>query len=282
LILLCLPLKLYMSVHSDTPSPSPEQGHVTPRIEELWENTLDTQWCDVDLNRIEIPLNLNFPEAPHETDSPIPTLHETLSTIRNHFQYNVEGLSPLSPPLSPESEKRDTCSLCGSVGHDTYCKTCSDRICKFKKPAEPICCSVCLSDITEGETIFRPSACDHIFHLECIKPWSGGNTTRKSCPNCRKNMFSYPESVLIERLMREYNTSEKDIQEVVTQACTDRNTAIESLLQSEGDILDAILYIMYGFKLHSTTTTESPQQTTPPHVRQLYREVFSEYSDSDV
>ena len=265
--MVCLPLKLYMSVHNDVPPslPSPEQGHHTPRIEELWENTLDTPWCDANLNRIEIPINISLlPEVPRETDSPISSLHaltETISMINNHYnqlenQYNNEGfeLSSLPPPLSPESENRDTCSLCGNEQweHDTYCKTCSNRICKLKNPTEPICCFVCLNDITEGETIFKPVACDHIFHLECIKPWSSGNTTRKSCPNCRKNMFSDPEDVsdpedaLVERLMREYNTTEVDIQEVVTQACTDRNTAIESLLQSEGDIVDAIMSIIYN------------------------------------
>ncbi|GAA0155159.1 hypothetical protein LIER_12947 [Lithospermum erythrorhizon] len=43
-------------------------------------------------------------------------------------------------------------------------------------------CSVCLSEIEEGDEV-RQLSCDHLFHRECLDRWLGyGNVT---CPLCR-------------------------------------------------------------------------------------------------
>ncbi|RWW41671.1 hypothetical protein BHE74_00052831 [Ensete ventricosum] len=43
-------------------------------------------------------------------------------------------------------------------------------------------CAVCLSMVGEGETVRLLSACEHLFHAECIDVWLLSNST---CPVCR-------------------------------------------------------------------------------------------------
>ncbi|XP_074580732.1 RING-H2 finger protein ATL2-like [Curcuma longa] len=51
----------------------------------------------------------------------------------------------------------------------------------FKEPVE---CSVCLSELAEGETARLLPGCGHGFHLECIDMWFHSHST---CPLCRSS-----------------------------------------------------------------------------------------------
>ena len=44
-------------------------------------------------------------------------------------------------------------------------------------------CSICISDISIDQDIFKLSKCEHMFHTKCIKQWL--IKQNKSCPNCR-------------------------------------------------------------------------------------------------
>ena len=49
-------------------------------------------------------------------------------------------------------------------------------------------CSICLCSINYSYVVLR---CNHIYHYDCIKPWTIENT---KCPECRKFMGYYTNS----------------------------------------------------------------------------------------
>lgn len=51
---------------------------------------------------------------------------------------------------------------------------------------EPACCSICLEEYSNGETL-RQLPCHHTFHTECIVPWLTTRNTR-SCPLCKQEV----------------------------------------------------------------------------------------------
>lgn len=52
-------------------------------------------------------------------------------------------------------------------------------------------CSVCLSEVSEGEKARLLPKCNHGFHVECIDMWFQSHST---CPLCRNPVSSIPES----------------------------------------------------------------------------------------
>lgn len=56
---------------------------------------------------------------------------------------------------------------------------------RFDLFGEQIYCSICLTDIKEGERVISLNSCHHGFHEPCIAQWL---EEHRSCPNCRKTV----------------------------------------------------------------------------------------------
>jgi len=79
---------------------------------------------------------------------------------------------------------------------------------------EEIYCSICLSDIKEGQRTLLLQACQHGFHEPCIAQWL---LTNKTCPNCRKavlepfNNLELQRSILswiiVDKILAEYKNA---------------------------------------------------------------------------
>ncbi|KAL5737626.1 hypothetical protein ACOSP7_030387 [Xanthoceras sorbifolium] len=54
---------------------------------------------------------------------------------------------------------------------------------KLIQQCHEICCSICLQEFHDGDSVRRLPNCGHIFHLDCIDKWL---TRNGSCPVCRK------------------------------------------------------------------------------------------------
>ncbi|XP_042425677.1 RING-H2 finger protein ATL70-like [Zingiber officinale] len=50
-------------------------------------------------------------------------------------------------------------------------------------------CSICLSDLKEGEVLRELPECGHSFHLQCVDPWL---RSRPTCPLCRTSPLPSP------------------------------------------------------------------------------------------
>ncbi|CAI0410309.1 unnamed protein product [Linum tenue] len=77
----------------------------------------------------------------------------------------------------------------------------SITVCKYRKEdgllvaggsgrggTEHHCCSVCLSEFRDGESLRLLPKCSHAFHLDCIDTWL---RTHSTCPLCRANIFFF-------------------------------------------------------------------------------------------
>jgi hypothetical protein len=53
-------------------------------------------------------------------------------------------------------------------------------------------CSICLQDLSAGQSVHEVSQCSHLFHADCIRSWVGqvGRVSHRYCPNCRTEMVS--------------------------------------------------------------------------------------------
>ncbi|CAN1143963.1 E3 ubiquitin-protein ligase Os04g0590900 [Linum perenne] len=66
--------------------------------------------------------------------------------------------------------------------------------CKYRKDEGLVgegtehCCSVCLGEFREGESLRLLPKCNHAFHLDCIDTWLA---THSTCPLCRANIFFF-------------------------------------------------------------------------------------------
>ncbi|EPS62085.1 hypothetical protein M569_12708, partial [Genlisea aurea] len=53
-------------------------------------------------------------------------------------------------------------------------------------------CSVCLSNLEDGEFVRILPNCKHIFHVDCVDRWLESNST---CPVCRTPVLPPPKIV---------------------------------------------------------------------------------------
>ncbi|KAI4351216.1 hypothetical protein L6164_005594 [Bauhinia variegata] len=53
------------------------------------------------------------------------------------------------------------------------------------------CCSICLEDYKDTDSLRLLPDCDHVYHLSCVDPWLKQNPT---CPLCRSSSFETPQS----------------------------------------------------------------------------------------
>lgn len=51
------------------------------------------------------------------------------------------------------------------------------------------CCSICLTDYRESDTLRFLPECGHLFHQKCVDPWL---RLRPTCPNCRNSPLPSP------------------------------------------------------------------------------------------
>ncbi|KAG8637022.1 NEP1-interacting protein 1 isoform X1 [Manihot esculenta] len=49
------------------------------------------------------------------------------------------------------------------------------------------CCSICLQDLKDGESVRKIPYCGHLFHMDCLDKWLARNG---SCPMCRNCVFN--------------------------------------------------------------------------------------------
>lgn len=103
---------------------------------------------------------------------------------------------------------------------------------------EQIYCSICLTDIKEGERVISLKSCHHGFHEPCIAQWL---EEQRSCPNCRKTVplitdthtVDFQRSILswviIDTILSNYTTSVRYYRHV-----TPRTRRILNALTYEG------------------------------------------------
>ncbi|XP_054804844.1 RING-H2 finger protein ATL70-like [Prosopis cineraria] len=61
-------------------------------------------------------------------------------------------------------------------------------------PNAATCCSICLSDYNDTDTVRVLPECDHLFHLPCVDPWLRMHPTY---PNCRTSPLSTPPAQVV-------------------------------------------------------------------------------------
>jgi len=99
----------------------------------------------------------------------IPINDEMMENINNLTQELVNNLQPNS------STSQNNISISELLEHTTL------RV-HTENDEEPLTCSICRSDITEG-CIVRELRCSHVYHAGCIDQWL---STHSSCPMCRE------------------------------------------------------------------------------------------------
>ncbi|CAK9136535.1 unnamed protein product [Ilex paraguariensis] len=59
-----------------------------------------------------------------------------------------------------------------------------------RNKGQTIYCSICLHDVTGGESYRKLPKCHHCFHVDCIDAWLQSNST---CPLCRSQVPHLPQ-----------------------------------------------------------------------------------------
>ncbi|XP_015898462.3 NEP1-interacting protein-like 1 isoform X2 [Ziziphus jujuba] len=97
-----------------------------------------------------------------------------------------EPLSKVSTVETNYREISDIYDIAAIKGLSQHCiqKLPSLKYHSSKLPDNPhdFCCSVCLQEWKEGESVRRLPKCGHFFHMECIDKWL---MRQVSCPMCR-------------------------------------------------------------------------------------------------
>ena len=52
-----------------------------------------------------------------------------------------------------------------------------------------VCCTICLENFEDKKSIISITACNHIFHYDCLKKWADENIQSFNCPICKKDLI---------------------------------------------------------------------------------------------
>ena len=58
-------------------------------------------------------------------------------------------------------------------------------------------CSICLEKFQDQKSLICLTACNHIFHYECLKKWGEENLDQFKCPNCNFDFLKEDEPIII-------------------------------------------------------------------------------------
>lgn len=83
--------------------------------------------------------------------------------------------SQSSVPESVSSERRSSDG--GRVDASSVASSCNSTM-----------CPICIHDIEVGDDVAVLSACNHIFHRDCLSEWLSTHT--RDCPYCRTEIIS--------------------------------------------------------------------------------------------
>ena len=115
-------------------------------------------------------------------------------------------------PLPAGRPNTKLCSICYDIYIEKdYCDQCKASISTISEECSQDC-SVCLSDITLGETVYR-SNCKHLFHLDCIIPWF--KRKHKTCPSCRGIMYKQEETRIARHDMDPLNIFLREYEQIL-------------------------------------------------------------------
>nr|AFK47405.1 unknown [Lotus japonicus] len=67
---------------------------------------------------------------------------------------------------------------------ESYPKLLYSEVEKRSDSSVSSCCSICLGDYKEADTLRMLPDCGHVYHLACVDPWLKLHST---CPICRKS-----------------------------------------------------------------------------------------------
>ncbi|KAK9726829.1 hypothetical protein RND81_05G240000 [Saponaria officinalis] len=107
----------------------------------------------------------------------------------------------------------------------------------FKEALE---CSVCISEISNGENVRVLPKCSHGFHLECIDMWFMSHST---CPLCRNYVISSPKTRSTES---NHESQEVGVTRISPDSGLDSDLSLNSAVTSEESIVSSTNVLFRG------------------------------------
>ena len=108
--------------------------------------------------------------------------------------YYCTRLHSASDPTNHSSNTTHEDSVTIDIGLDestlrSYPKLLYSQAKVHKGDSIASCCSICLADYKESDTLRLLPDCGHVFHRKCVDPWLRLHPT---CPMCRNSRASTP------------------------------------------------------------------------------------------
>lgn len=108
--------------------------------------------------------------------------------------YYCTRLHSASDPTNHNSNTTHEDSVTIDIGLDestlrSYPKLLYSQAKVHKGDSIASCCSICLTDYKESDTLRLLPDCGHVFHRKCVDPWLRLHPT---CPMCRNSRASTP------------------------------------------------------------------------------------------
>ncbi|XP_050916856.1 RING-H2 finger protein ATL3 [Lathyrus oleraceus] len=125
-------------------------------------------------------------------------------------------------------------------------------------------CSVCLSELVEGEKVRVLPKCNHRFHIDCIDMWFQSHST---CPLCRTTLAASPSSSLVVEIQPSSaaafptNVLIWGNHDQTISSTSEQNNCSSSSSSSEGTSEDGMLRI--DIPNHNEATSSSSSSSSP-------------------